>query len=1181
MKKKIGQSGFTLLEVIVSLILVGIMTAVAGLGIVQATRAFIFTKEATVIGQKGDLAMTRLRRAVQNLTAVVGTPSATSLTIRRLEKGSDVTETYTLTGNNLMLTDSGGTNTAQILSDMVQTLTFTYRQADGTVWSPSYNDSSDLATVDVSMTLRGTGGSSVTYADKVVPRNTYISGGRAYTPSGMTSGGFSCFVATVAYGNGDYPSVKVLRQFRDRYLLTSSWGKSFVRWYYRNGPDLAAAFKSSSVSRFLVRLALLPLVGIAFLVLYFPAGILLMTLIAWILARLFMQTGVFHRMAAKASLLASPGGAKGSILIGLIVTMVIMAALMGAMVSMYSAANAASVPAYFAQKAYYLAESGRNYAIKNFLANRNNDSAFISNVHNRTFPVTSSNDTFKVLIKSFYYNYGGSGGSNTTSVTVSPFGQLPDFASGIPTGPQGVIQVGTTTPIGFSNVTYNSSAQTLTFTVPSAVIGSGLVRPGVRLNGAQTIQAKNYGESLGDNLTINIGPNNQGAFMLPSVNGAMSFKTLTGDEWHFIYDRIVTVSGDRLLKGIRNFPGKKALPTAGISLASNTPLILGRYAQFASTGTVGTGVMAASQTIKQNQPLEAVEVFTMASGAMNPLEAVLGNFSQVTQDGGPATKITQTVQTYSYVGSTPTYMQESFQAVQWSSPNPLQQLWNQSNQILSYDLQAKIKFTETEDDTTTSPVNFPGNYMPGITFRVKCTTGSSKDCTYYGVSFMRGVQGRMEHDSGGCGDEYYTEEDDISDNLFEEFESNSSAHPNASDISCTGTDRFIPNTWNSTNSTQSYTWNAAVNLTGGAALDGIPYLIFWQKDWSQTTGICGGTTSPWDWLTFMPLVEAKFTQVYYYPANTSTGRPAGWYEANLTDGTPPFGSVTGRLGPFTVWKLRDKYGVLKTSSQEGRTILGMPGTDTATGTTVLVRDTAFLPVNKWDNTTEAAVGFILPNIKDSTYSSYSTANYRYLKASRNYRIYPKPWVTIVGRIIEMSGDFDCNASNGDERVNAVMAYVADPNGISGTYGASAKDAVRQAYTRNLNYPATTSYTVRWPDVDDYFTMAVWGQGNYSSKSVRMPSTTCGWINVDVKIVEKGTDSDGDYVTAYTAFLTTLTSPSYFGSEYEYPEFGYHTAGISAPSTCTGSHCETVYFTDGYWQAYRGGNLGVLPGIQEQ
>jgi len=1173
-----NEKGFTLIEVVVSLVLVGIMAAIAGLGIVQATKAFIFTKEASVLGQKGDLAMSRIRRSVQNLTNITAA-TATSLTVQRLDKGVTVTESYNYSGGVLTLSYNGGT--ARTLTDSLQAFSLAFAKSDGSTWTTS-SKAADLATVAVSSTIAGSQGASVTYADKVVPRNTFMPGGKAFTPAGMTSGGFSCFVATVAYGNGDYPSVKVLRQFRDLVLMKFSAGRAFVAWYYRVGPGLADSFKSSDISKMFVRIALLPFVGTAFLILYFPAGIPLFLLMALILARLAVKTNIFQRVLQKRPYLRGVRGQEGSVLVGLIVTMVVMAIMAGAMVSMYSAANAASIPAYFSQHAYYLAESGRNYAVKTYLANKDSDTNFIGAFYSgstvRTYPV--GNDNFNVRVKSYYYNTGA--GSTGTTLTVSAWGELPDIWKGTIPG-SGSLQVPTgassTAIVNYTAASYNSANKTITFTIPSTtVVANGRVQPVVRTGAALTVYAKNIGDPLGDNLSINV--NYLGVddtFMLPPVNGTISFVSGT-EEYYIMYDKIEKVGSVEYLKGIRHFPGKAPIPSAGVSLAAGTPLVVGRYAQFVSTGTVGSGSGAVSQTIYHNQPLDVVKLYSLLSGAFTPVTSVLGGYAS--QSDG-SIKITRTEQTYSYVGSEPTYMQESFQAVSWDTPSPLKTLWEQSNYVLSYDLQAKIKFTETEDDTsTTNAVNHPGNYMPGIAFRVKCEADNS-DCTYYGVSLMRGVQGRLEHSSGsGCSEEtYYTEEDDISDNMFAQFGSNSGARPRATDISCTGADRFVPNTWTSTNASQSSSWNAGVTLSGGAPLDGIPYVVFWQKDWSTSSGgICGGETSPWNWLAFMPLVEAKVTQVYYYPANTSTGRPAGWYEANITNGNSPFGSASGRRGPFTAWKLRDKYGVLKTSTQETRTVLGIPGYDPSTSTNLLVRDTSFLPVNKWDSATDAVVGFILPNVKDSTYSSYSANDYQYLKASRNYRIYPKPWVTLAARIVEMVGDFDCNSSNGDERVNAIMAYVSDPDGVAGTFGGT-KDTYRKPYTQNPNYPTTTSYTVRWPDVDDYFTMMVWDRGNYTSQAIEQASTSCGWINVDVKLVEKGKDSDNDNVVAYTAFLTT--EPPYFTSAYNHPEFGYHTAGISAASGCVSPHCESAYFTDGYWQAYRGGVSGMLPGIQSQ
>jgi hypothetical protein len=48
-----------------------------------------------------------------------------------------------------------------------------------------------------------------------------------------------CFVATACFGNYDHPAVRELRDFRDNYLMHSSWGCRFVGWYYRVGPYLA------------------------------------------------------------------------------------------------------------------------------------------------------------------------------------------------------------------------------------------------------------------------------------------------------------------------------------------------------------------------------------------------------------------------------------------------------------------------------------------------------------------------------------------------------------------------------------------------------------------------------------------------------------------------------------------------------------------------------------------------------------------------------------------------------------------------------------------------------------------------------------------------------------------------------------------------------------------------------
>ncbi len=72
-----------------------------------------------------------------------------------------------------------------------------------------------------------------------------------------------CFVATAAYGYYSAPQVQLLRDFRDRYLLTHAPGKVFVRWYYTYGPTVAHWLDAHPENKLMARAALFPLIVIA------------------------------------------------------------------------------------------------------------------------------------------------------------------------------------------------------------------------------------------------------------------------------------------------------------------------------------------------------------------------------------------------------------------------------------------------------------------------------------------------------------------------------------------------------------------------------------------------------------------------------------------------------------------------------------------------------------------------------------------------------------------------------------------------------------------------------------------------------------------------------------------------------------------------------------------------------
>ncbi len=86
----------------------------------------------------------------------------------------------------------------------------------------------------------------------------------AYRQAGGKDKGFSgggyCFIATAAYGTYDDKYVKILRDFRDRILLTNDLGQAFVVWYYRHSPPWANWLRHSPIARRITQILLLPLI---------------------------------------------------------------------------------------------------------------------------------------------------------------------------------------------------------------------------------------------------------------------------------------------------------------------------------------------------------------------------------------------------------------------------------------------------------------------------------------------------------------------------------------------------------------------------------------------------------------------------------------------------------------------------------------------------------------------------------------------------------------------------------------------------------------------------------------------------------------------------------------------------------------------------------------------------------
>ncbi|MDH3346532.1 MAG: hypothetical protein OEM02_00330 [Desulfobulbaceae bacterium] len=78
----------------------------------------------------------------------------------------------------------------------------------------------------------------------------------------------ACFIATAAYGSVLHPYVKVLRDFRDRYLIHNSVGCHLVDFYYHFSPTIANTIAANSILRLLTQCLLLPLIALSWLSLH-------------------------------------------------------------------------------------------------------------------------------------------------------------------------------------------------------------------------------------------------------------------------------------------------------------------------------------------------------------------------------------------------------------------------------------------------------------------------------------------------------------------------------------------------------------------------------------------------------------------------------------------------------------------------------------------------------------------------------------------------------------------------------------------------------------------------------------------------------------------------------------------------------------------------------------------------
>jgi hypothetical protein len=82
-------------------------------------------------------------------------------------------------------------------------------------------------------------------------------------PEETDCGGVGCFIATAAYGTPMDVEIKILREFRDEYLLPNPLGQALVGLYYMVSPPIADFITDHPSLKPIVRAGLVPAVAMS------------------------------------------------------------------------------------------------------------------------------------------------------------------------------------------------------------------------------------------------------------------------------------------------------------------------------------------------------------------------------------------------------------------------------------------------------------------------------------------------------------------------------------------------------------------------------------------------------------------------------------------------------------------------------------------------------------------------------------------------------------------------------------------------------------------------------------------------------------------------------------------------------------------------------------------------------
>lgn len=169
-KRTLNKKGFTLLEIIISLVLVGIVATVIGISSSYLVSGFLFSQKNTDTLLKGQVAMTRMVKELNNIKYINTNPANIDATKIKFISYKDAVETY-----HTISWDGSGTNLlldGNILTDQVSNFSLSYYAnptGSGAVLPTGTGSIVTGWIIEVNLVLTGTDNVPAAFNERVAP----------------------------------------------------------------------------------------------------------------------------------------------------------------------------------------------------------------------------------------------------------------------------------------------------------------------------------------------------------------------------------------------------------------------------------------------------------------------------------------------------------------------------------------------------------------------------------------------------------------------------------------------------------------------------------------------------------------------------------------------------------------------------------------------------------------------------------------------------------------------------------------------------------------------------------------------------------------------------------------------------------------------------------------------------